>query len=77
MIALNNGRATLNEKAPGDQHNDEGNVNEPIKVLVLSKRMQALLLMMSNVSYVIKVITGNINAKNAGMKNIVKCDTNY
>ena len=30
MIALNNGRAALNEKVPSDHHNDQDNVDEEV-----------------------------------------------
>ena len=36
-------------------HNDEDNVNVPTKVLLMMKIMQVLFLMISNVSYVVKV----------------------
>ena len=44
-------RATLNEKAPSDHHNDGDNVNLSTKVLVVRKRMQVLLLIISNVFF--------------------------
>ena len=46
----------------GDHQIDEDDVST--KVLVMRKKMQVLLLMLSNISYVIKVAIININAKN-------------
>ena len=61
--ATNNGKAALNEKAPTDQHNDEDYVNESTKVVLMRKIMQLLLLMISIISYVVKVAIRNIDAK--------------
>ena len=62
--AKNNGRAVLNEKPLDEYHNDEDNMNVSIKVLVIRKRMQVLLLMISNVFHVVKVAIRYINVKN-------------
>ena len=43
------------------------------KVFVMSKRIKLLLLMISNLSYMVKVVLRIINANNMGMKIGVKC----
>ena len=55
----NNGGVALD-----DHYNEEDNMNESRKVSVIEKRIQVLLLMISNVSYMVIVVIRNINAKN-------------
>ena len=64
LHAKNNCRAALYEKTPCDHRNEEDNVDVSTKVLAMRKRIQVLLLMITNVSYVVELTKININTLN-------------
>ena len=51
--AKNNNRVALNEKGISDHQNDEDDMNVWTKGLLMRKRTLVLLLMISNISYVV------------------------